>query len=351
MNPPSPELDQWFAQLNPSHIPSHAEVISKVALYARVCRHFVVNSLKKHGPELVRKAQSAAVAAAATSGSAASCLKGQSTSGSPHATSPPSCGGGGTGSNYSMPPLRSLKPGVKGEPGCLDAESNVGASAAANAFHLVIYLVNPFVYSHDYGDVYRLAMLALMRMVKEIKTQFPPELQNCTTFQMVPLSQITGLSRSTGYDAANNQGAALISVDSWNRPKPNHALTLKAMAFDTYTQLRRIPTVQHFNGNRTLTGFGPTAEREELLRAQPDVSVNAFATEIWLRDECCPLYKVTVTNYAMTLFRVLNSIFGLWCQRRSSLTLFKKTWGTHPRMACLSQWESFFALLVCGKVI
>lgn len=281
MNPPSPELDQWFAQLNPSHIPSHAEVISKIALYARVCRHFVVNSLKKHGPALVRKAQNAAVAAAAaTSSSASSCLKAPSSSGSPHATSPGSCGGGGTGSSYSMPPLRSLKPGMKTEPGCLDGDSNVAASAAANAFHLVIYLVNPFVYSHDYGDVYRLAMLALLRMVKEIKTQFPPELQHCTTFQMVPLSQITGLSRAAGYDAANNQGAALISVDSWNRPKPNHALTLKAMAFDTYTQLRRVPTVQQFNGNRTLTGFGPTAEREELLRRQAEVSVNALATEI-----------------------------------------------------------------------
>ncbi|XP_077995263.1 mediator of RNA polymerase II transcription subunit 13-like isoform X2 [Glandiceps talaboti] len=117
---------------------------------------------------------------------------------------------------------------------------------------VVVYLVDPFSYGKDDEDGSQsLWTVGLLRCFAEMIPSLPESLRKTITVQVVPLQQIMQVTRS-------EQG-------------PRNLDQMKALAFSVFAQCRKtlIPNVP----TKSLTGFGPAADIETVLRGKEHTGI------------------------------------------------------------------------------
>ena len=108
---------------------------------------------------------------------------------------------------------------------------------------VVVYIIDPFCYHHEWDenhDISRLTQLGLLRCYNEMLQMLPDNLANNIQLQIVPLQSILEFK-----DTPNNQ-------------------YLKSLCFSVFAQCRRQLT--YGVNARSLTGFGPAASTDSLLK-------------------------------------------------------------------------------------
>lgn len=107
--------------------------------------------------------------------------------------------------------------------------------------YIVVYMVDPFTYSQEWDDVSRLSQLGLLRCYSEMLQMLPDHLASNIQLQVIPLHSILEFK-----EMANNQ-------------------YLKTLCLSVFAQCRR--QLSHGVSGRSLTGFGPAASTESLLKS------------------------------------------------------------------------------------
>lgn len=210
------EVDDWFKYIGDS------PVAAKLRLYAQTCKHYL-------GPFLAQQTDFKTMFTAHTA------------SQRPANHRPPDAAGAfseNLGSSHSDD-----KDGAHGEGSQRDSHddiSDVGSTDEGPA--IVIYFVNPFTYGHqDWDELSRLAMVGLLKCYQEVIQKLPDFMQNSVYLQIIPVQSII--------EAKENNGQFQL---------------LKNIAFSVYTSCRW--NLTHSVLGRSLTGFGPAAAAEVLLK-------------------------------------------------------------------------------------
>ncbi|XP_033748042.1 LOW QUALITY PROTEIN: mediator of RNA polymerase II transcription subunit 13-like [Pecten maximus] len=107
---------------------------------------------------------------------------------------------------------------------------------------LVIYIVNPFTYGHEWdSSLDRLVHTGLLKCYQALVKTLPPQLQQNINLQMVPLKTILE-----------------------NTEKGSNTQLLKSMSFSVFNMCGW--NLVHTVMGRSLTGFGPAAAADRLLK-------------------------------------------------------------------------------------
>ncbi|XP_071789483.1 mediator of RNA polymerase II transcription subunit 13-like isoform X2 [Asterias amurensis] len=112
---------------------------------------------------------------------------------------------------------------------------------------VVVYIIDPFSTDDDYGER-SMSTLALLKSFAEIQQHVQGDLKKNIILQIIPLQQILQVANS-------DMSTRLLSQ-------------IKCHAFSVFSQCRRhlLPSI----AGRSLTGFGPAAELDRILRANKD---------------------------------------------------------------------------------
>ncbi|WAR03620.1 MED13-like protein, partial [Mya arenaria] len=111
---------------------------------------------------------------------------------------------------------------------------------------LVVYMINPFTFGVEWDEINRLAMMGLLRCYQETISKLPDFMQNNVYLQIIPVQTIIDAKES----AMQFQ-------------------LLKNIAFSVFTSCRW--NLSHTILGRSLTGFGPAAGADIILKRQGNV--------------------------------------------------------------------------------
>ncbi|CAG0892736.1 unnamed protein product [Darwinula stevensoni] len=245
--------DEWFATLGDSQLATH------LRLYAQACKHNLAPLL-------------------ATQSLDSSLLEGEATANagpprpamdrpqpSPGPMPPPP-----TPENIDKP--GTPKPEASDDGNRIEKEER-GASESpeeedSHPPGLVIYMIDPFTYAMGSGssgvmpgrpsppqiELHRLVAIALFRCFQLIVRQLPEHMQSNIYLQIIPLEKILGVTEDPQMRGSS------------------HNQLLKGLAFSVFSQTR--PHMSQMTAIKSLTGFGPAASTDNLLKAK-DVGINS----------------------------------------------------------------------------
>ncbi|ELU05357.1 hypothetical protein CAPTEDRAFT_103103 [Capitella teleta] len=115
---------------------------------------------------------------------------------------------------------------------------------------LVVYMVEPFSYGQEWDDLKRLSMLGILRCYHDMIAGLPAMLRENTQLQIVPLRSLVDVHREGASQA------------------------LKSLCLSVYSQSRRL--LKYSIAGTSLTGFGPAASAETLLKQREAEKFAAF---------------------------------------------------------------------------
>lgn len=252
----SEQVDGWFSDI--SELPE----ASKIKVFAQVCKAYVAPYLMKDPPDVSMFAQPAKMDRAyATQGMSvtqnSTTMGGfQSGTGSV-ANGVTDLTGGTTKGTMAAPTSLGVTPS---DPTITSNESKEESSPeiAAHADFVqppgvVIYVVDPFTYKEDeHPDYAGVSTLGLLRCFAEIIDSLSEKLVKNIAFQIIPLHQVLQVANS-------DTGVRQLSQ-------------LKSLAFSVFSQCHQ--TVNPSLPGRSLTGFGPAAELDKVIKSKEDASVH-----------------------------------------------------------------------------
>lgn len=205
------EVDAWFKQIGDTPL------AAKLRLYAQACRHNL-------GPFLSQVTLDK------------SMFDGVSQTQRPSHHKPPDINNPNTENLNNSGDDRD---GSEGS-GHRDGHDDVDDSYECPA--VVVYIINPFSYAaQDWDDLNRLAVIGLLRCYNEVLSMLPENMKNNIYLQIVPLQTI---------------------ID--NKENRSQYQYLKNLAFSVFSSCRW--NLTHNILGRSLTGFGPAAAAEILLK-------------------------------------------------------------------------------------
>ncbi|XP_038059919.1 mediator of RNA polymerase II transcription subunit 13-like isoform X2 [Patiria miniata] len=272
-------VDDWFSEI--AHLPES----SKLKLYAQVCKAYVGPFLSRDPPDHTLFTTSRHDRSASTS-SSSTLTNSNLPGGNPSSGGPAHMGGASQGSMGGMGNQGSLggdgmgtlgggAGSQQGSMGNMPAPSTTGPSGTGSQQDssssdkpeakenetginivedsdyekppspaVVVYIVDPFSQEDDYGEQ-SVSSLALLKSFAEIQSHVQGDLKKNLILQIIPLHQILQVANS-------NMSSRLLSQ-------------IKCHAFSVFSQCRRhlLPSV----AGQSLTGFGPAAELDRLLRS------------------------------------------------------------------------------------
>ncbi|KAH3888561.1 hypothetical protein DPMN_012599, partial [Dreissena polymorpha] len=207
------DVDDWF-----KYIPSNT-VSSNLKLYAQTCKHYL-------GPFLAKQTDYKMLFAASTSSQRLPQNR--------------------TADLQNSESLNTSQSNDDrdGEGAHRDLHEEVADVSQGDGPVIVIYIVNPFTYGHDWDD--RLSMIGLLRCYQEIVQGLPEFMQNNVYLQILPVQSIIDAKEG------NNQFQLL-----------------KNIAFSVFTSCRL--NLSHNVMGRSLTGFGPAAAAEQFLKRKANI--------------------------------------------------------------------------------
>ncbi|XP_078599270.1 mediator of RNA polymerase II transcription subunit 13-like [Branchiostoma floridae x Branchiostoma japonicum] len=238
-------VDEWFNKLDA------VPVGKKLKLYAQVCKHDLAAHLATVTLDTsLLKALPTPGKNSVTSNSSNSTT-GTSSSGNtdkpPSVPPPPSSGDGKEGESPKDP----NNTGGENSEGGQNKENKDGSpdevDEEAQPLAVVVYIVDPFSMGPENGHLTDVYALGLLKCYTEIlQADLPDNVRNNISLQIIPVQQLVQPQK------AEEQATYL-----------QH---LKTLAFSVFTQSHR--TLQFTIHAKSVTGFGPSAQNEAILKSK-----------------------------------------------------------------------------------
>ncbi|XP_033098665.1 mediator of RNA polymerase II transcription subunit 13-like [Anneissia japonica] len=236
-------VDSWFTDLG-----SHPDA-SKLKLYAQVCKHHVAPFLMNEQIDQTIFSRGRPERVSGGGGGGAGAKANNTSTNMYNSTA-----AGGRDGDMG-PPAAPAQTGCQDNAEVVDNKENPSFSLSGDNtdnIHppaIVIYMIDPFSSNYEpAGEYNTLATVGLVRCFMEMFRNLDEKLKRSVVLQIVPVSKIIHTMNS-----------------DLNSPSLDDT---KCLAFSVFSQCRKIVTPTLLSNS--MTGFGPTAELEAILKSKGD---------------------------------------------------------------------------------